>query len=142
MEAKKQTEQERIIEQLRKIRWIDKFHTFSKLIPEITQAGDDEKDIINNIVEDCCTELIRMYGQKKPPTKAAVRSVILRYMDAISYATVNTESKDFGYEMCWYIAEKINVTIRKYTETKVYGYWTVENNRLKEVSKRGKKARK
>ena len=71
---------------------------------------------------------------------ATVRNVILRYMDLISYAKVNTENRDFGYELCWYIAEKTGISIRKYTETKVYGYWRVEGSQLKEVTKRGKKA--
>ncbi|HEY9179026.1 MAG TPA: hypothetical protein VIN07_15140, partial [Flavipsychrobacter sp.] len=94
-----------------------------------------------NLVEDCCTELVRLYLAKKPPTVALVRSTILKYMDLISYAEVNTENRDFGYEMCWYIAEKTGISIRKYTETKVYGYWRVEGNQLKEVTKRGKKAK-
>ncbi len=128
-----------IIEQLRKIRWLDKYHNFHKIIPGVDHTPDHQKDIINNLVEDCCTELIRLYLAKKPPTVATVRTVVLQCMDQISYAKVNTENKDFGYELCWYIAEKTGISIRKYTETKVYGYWRVEGNLLKEVTKRGKK---
>lgn len=128
-----------IIEQLRKIRWVDKYHTFHRIVPGVENTPESEKETITNLVEDCCTELVRLYSAKKPPTVATVRSTILKYMDLISYAEVNTENRDFGYEMCWYIAEKTGITIRKYTETKVYGYWRVEGNQLKEVTKRGKR---
>lgn len=130
-----------IIEQLRKIRWVDKYHTFHRIVPGVENTPENEKETITNLVEDCCTELVRLYLAKKPPTVATVRAVILKYMDLISYAEVNTENRDFGYEMCWYIAEKTGISIRKYTETKVYGYWRVEGNQLKEVTKRGKKAK-
>lgn len=143
MSSKKENPESRaIIEQLRKIRWLDKYHNFHKIIPGVDNTPDHQKDIVNNLVEDCCTELVRLYSAKKKPTVAVVRSVILKYMDLISYADVNTENRDFGYELCWYIAEKIGITIRKYTDTKVYGYWRVENNRLKEVTKRGTKGKK
>lgn len=139
MSKKTKKELEEIIEQLRKIRWIDKYHNFHKIIPGVDDTPDEVKLLISNLVEDCCTELIRQYSAKKQPTVATIRSIILKHMDNISYADVNTENKDFGYEMCWYIAEKIGINIRKYTETKVYGYWRVENNMLREVTKRGKK---
>lgn len=125
-----------IIERLRKIRWVDKYHTFHKIVPGVDQTPDDHQNIIIQLVEDCCTELIRLYSAKKKPTVAIVRATILKYMDNISYADVNSENRDFGYELCWYIAEKANINIRKYTDTKIYGYWKVENNRLKEVTRR------
>lgn len=134
------TDNTAIIEKLRKIRWVDKYHTFSKIVPGVETTPEKEQEIIIRLLEDCCTELIRLYLAKKPPTVAVIRTTILRYMDLISYANVSTENRDFGYELCWYIAEKTGISIRKYTETKVYGYWRVEGNRLKEVTKRGKKA--
>lgn len=130
---------EQIIEELRKIRWVDKFHTFKDLVPEVEKAGDDEQKIVSDIIEDCCTELIRLYNQKKKPTKATIRKTMFKYMDDISYTDVNTECKDLGYEMFWYIAEKIDINLKKYTDTKVYGYWKVEDNTLKMVKKRGKR---
>lgn len=131
-----------IIEQLRKIRWVDKYDTFKKIQPGVEHTTEDQKDIITNLIEDCCTDLIRMYSLRKQPTVVAVRTTILHYMDKISYAEVNTENRDFGYELCWYIAEKTGISIRKYTDTKVYGYWKVEDNRLKDVTRRGKTSRK
>ncbi len=130
-----------IIEQLRKIRWVDKYHTFHKIVPGVERTPEADQEIIIKLLEDCCTELIRLYLAKKPPTVAVIRATILGYMDLISYAKVNTENRDFGYELCWYIAEKTGISIRKYTETKVYGYWRVEGNLLKEVTKRGKKTK-
>ena len=63
-------------------------------------------------------------------------------MDDISYTKVDELNKDFGYEMCWYIAEKVNVDLRKQTTTKVYGYWTIVEGKLKVVTKRGKRKTK
>lgn len=125
------------IEQLYKIRFVDKYDTFKQLIPGIEDTPEQEKEIIVKLVEDCCTALINLYSLRKKPAVPAVRSALLKHMDMISYAQVSTENRDFGYELCWYIAEKTGVTIRKYTETKVYGYWKVEGTRLKPVTKRG-----
>lgn len=133
---------EQIIEDLRKIRRTDKYHNFHKIIPGVADTPDHEQDTINEIIEDCCTELVRHYLSRKAPTRALVRNIILKHMDLISYAEVNTENKDFGYELCWYIAEKTGVPLRKYTDTKVYGYWKVEGTKLKAVTKRGNKKKK
>ena len=129
-------ENQAIIEKLRKIRWVDKYHTFHSIVPGVDDTTDEQKDILVNIVEDCCTELIRLYNTQKKPLVTVVRSTIIKYMDKISYADLNTENRDFGYELCWYIAEKAGVSIRKYTDSKVYGYWKVEGNQLKQVTRR------
>ncbi len=129
-------ENQAIIEKLRKIRWVDKYHTFHSIVPGVGDTTDEQKDILVNIVEDCCTELIRLYNTQKNPLVTVVRSTIIKYMDKISYADLNTENRDFGYELCWYIAEKAGVSIRKYTDSKVYGYWKVEGNQLKQVTRR------
>lgn len=135
----KNTETEKKIEELRRIRWVDKYHTFHKIVPGVEHTPEHEQNIIVEIIEECCTVLIRHYLGNKKPKVPTLRSVILQHMDMISYANVNTENRDFGYELCWYIAEKININIRKYTDTKVYGYWKVQDNHLKAVTKRGKK---
>lgn len=142
MNEKDKKQAEVIVEELRKFRWMDKYHNFHKIIPGVDDTPDEIKELISNIVEDCCTELIRHYSARKKPTIATIRSIILKCMDDISYTDVNTENKDFGYELCWYIAEKIGIKIRKYTETKVYGYWKVEENQLKAVTKRGIRKKK
>jgi hypothetical protein len=129
-------ENQSIIEKLRKIRWVDKYHTFHRIVPGVDDTTDEQKDILVNIVEDCCTELIRLYNTPKKPLVTLVRSTIIKYMDKISYADLNTENRDFGYELCWYIAEKAGISIRKYTDSKVYGYWKVEGNQLKQVTRR------
>lgn len=134
---------ENIIEQLRKFRWVDKYHNFKNLLPTIEHTSDDDREIISNIVEDCCTELIRIYNtSKRKPTKALLSKTILGYMDDISYTSVDELNKDFGYELCWYIAEKVDVDLRKQTTTKVYGYWTIVEDSLKTVTKRGKRKKK
>ncbi len=131
-----------IIEQLRKIRWIDKYHNFKNILPGIENTAEDQKEIIVNIVEDCCTDLIRVYNTQRRPTKLMIKKVILRYMDDISYAKVDELNRDFGYELCWYISEKVGINLRKSTDTKVYGYWQVVGEELKIVTKRGKRTQR
>lgn len=131
---------EEIIEQLRKFRWVDKHHNFKNLLPGVEFCSDEDKEIISNIVENCCTELIRIYNtNKRQPTKSVLSKTILKHMDDISYTNVDELNKDFGYELCWYIAEKIGLNLRKQTTTKVYGYWTIVEDKLKIVTKRGKR---
>ncbi len=134
---------EEVIEQLRKFRWVDKYHNFKNLLPGIEDSLTSEQETITNIVEDCCTELIALYmHHKRRPTVAAKKKILLKHMDLISYAKVDDLNKDFGYELCWYISEKVDVNLRKYSDTKVYGYWQVIEDQLKTVTKRGKRINK
>lgn len=125
-----------IIDNLYRLRWVDKYETFKALVPGIENSPEHEKEQVVEIIEHCCTVVIRLYSLRKKPTVASVRNAILAAMDKISYANLTVDNKDFGYELCWYIAEKSGVSLRKHTEGKVYGYWKVEGNMLKAVTKR------
>jgi hypothetical protein len=52
-------------------------------------------------------------------------------MDQISIAAVNGENKEFGYQLGWYLAEKVAVNLRKGTEKKVWGYWHIEADEVR-----------
>ena len=52
-------------------------------------------------------------------------------MDDISIAPVDGENKEFGYQLGWYLAEKVAVNLRKGTEKKVWGYWHIDGEEVK-----------
>ncbi len=131
-----------ILSKLYSFRGLDKYATFGKAQPGIIHSPDDQQDIISNILDTCCKELIIEIESVKRPTKTALKSIIIKHMDMIMNANVNTENKDFGYHLSYFLADKAGVDIWRYSDTKIWGYWKLEGNKLKTVSRvrRAKKA--
>lgn len=131
-----------ILAKLYSFRGMDKYATFGKAQSGIIHSPDDQQDIISNILDTCCKELIIELESTKRTSKTILKSIITKHMDAILQAEVNTENKDFGYHLCYFLAEKTGVDIWRHSDTKVWGYWKVEENKLKSVTRirRSKKA--
>lgn len=130
-----------ILSKLYSFRGLDKYATFGKAQPGIIHSPDDQQETISNILDTCCKELIIEIESSKRPPKTKLKSIIIAHMDMIMAAAVNPENKDFGYHLCYFLAEKTNVDLWRYSDTKVWGYWKVEGNKLKTVT-RVRKAKK
>lgn len=124
-----------ILAKLYSFRGMDKYATFGKAQSGIIHSPDDQQDIISNILDTCCKELIIEIESTKRTSKTILKSIITKHMDAILQAEVNTENKDFGYHLCYFLAEKTGVDIWRQSDTKVWGYWKVEENKLKSVTR-------
>ncbi len=124
-----------ILAKLYSFRGMDKYATFGKAQSGIIHSPDDQQDIISNILDTCCKELIIELESTKRTSKTILKSIITKHMDAILQAEVNTENKDFGYHLCYFLAEKTGVDIWRHSDTKVWGYWKVEENKLKSVTR-------
>lgn len=124
-----------ILAKLYSFRGMDKYATFGKAQSGIIHSPDDQQDIISNILDTCCKELIIELESTKRTSKTILKSIITKHMDAILQAEVNTENKDFGYHLCYFLAEKTGVDIWRQSDTKVWGYWKVEENKLKSVTR-------
>ena len=114
---------------------LDKYATFCKAQSGIIHAHEDQQQIISELLDNCCKDLAIEIESAKKPTKAILKAIIIKYMDAISSAAVNTENRDFGIHLCYFIAEKAGVDIRKQSETKLWGYWPIENDRIRVVTR-------
>ncbi len=124
-----------ILAKLYSFRGMDKYATFGKAQSGIIHSPDDQQDIISNILDTCCKELIIELESTKRTSKTILKSIITKYMDTILQAEVNAENKDFGYHLCYFLAEKTGVDIWRQSDTKVWGYWKVEENKLKSVTR-------
>lgn len=62
-------------------------------------------------------------------------------MNEIYTARVNAENKDFGYHLCWFLAEKVGLDLWKHSTTKIWGYWDIVNKEVKTVTRVRKAAR-
>jgi hypothetical protein len=124
-----------ILAKLYSFRGMDMYATFGKAQSGIIHSPDDQQDIISNILDTCCKELIIEIESTKRTSKTILKSIITKHMDAILQAEVNTENKDFGYHLCYFLAEKAGVDIWRHSDTKVWGYWKVEENKLKSVTR-------
>lgn len=124
------------LEKLYAFKSLDKYATFGKAQSGIIHAHEDQQQIISELLDNCCKELAIEIESVKKPTKTILRSIVIKYMDAISIAKVNTENRDFGIHLCYFLAEKAGIDIRRQSETKIWGYWTIDNNNLRVVTRK------
>lgn len=122
---------EQILQKLYDFRDLDKYATFSKAMPGIIHTADDQQEIINTILNTCAKELIIELESVKRPTKTALKTIIAKSMNNITAAGINTENKDFGYHLCWFLAEKVGLDLWKQSTTKIWGYWEIIDNQVK-----------
>lgn len=124
-----------ILKKLYTFRSVDKYETFGDAQPHIIYAADDQKNIISDILDHCCKTLIIEVESAKRPTKAALKDIIIRHMTNISTAPVNTANRDFGYHLCWFLAEKAGLDLWKNSTTKIWGYWDIVDTNVKTVTR-------
>lgn len=132
---------------LSKFRYVDKYQTFHEILPFVLHTSEEQKAIVNGILDDCAGVLLRLFNEPKKPTKPVLRQSLIECMDALAIARINAENREFGYQLGWYLAEKVNVNLKKGTEKKIWGYWQVEGNEVKlpvkpRISKKAKEQTK
>jgi hypothetical protein len=123
------------LEKLYSFRGMDKYAVFGKAQSGIIHTNEDQQQIINNILDNCCKELVIEIESVQKPTKSSLKDIITKCMQSIANAEVNTENKDFGYHLCYFLAEKIGLDIWRYSDTKIWGYWKIENGSVKTVKR-------
>ena len=123
------------LQKLYTFRGADKYATFGDAQPGISNTPDDQKEIIANILDTCCKELAIEIESAKKPTKTALKEIIIHHMNEIYTARVNAENKDFGYHLCWFLAEKVGLDLWKHSTTKIWGYWDIVNKEVKIVKR-------
>lgn len=123
-----------IITILTNFRWTDKYATFYKIIPSVTETGENEREIITELVNNCASELISIFEKDNKPTKAELKDTFTKYMDRIALAKVTPDNRDFGIELCWYLSEKVGLNFKSSSENRLWGFWKVEAGNVKTVS--------
>lgn len=113
----------------------DKYATFAKAQAGIINTTDEQKEVVSKILNDCCRSLINLYEATTSPTVLSLKNVIMDCMDALTFADINIENKDFGYELCWFLAEKTGINLKLRSDTKVWGFWRVQQNEVKSISR-------
>ena len=119
------------ISKLTKFRSVDKYEAFHEILPAVIHTTTEQKEIVCDILDRCCTALLQLLRLPKRPTKSVMKKVLVMCMDDISIAPVDGENKEFGYQLGWYLAEKVAVNLRKGTEKKVWGYWHIDGEEVK-----------
>lgn len=120
-----------IIDILSKFRYVDKYESFHEILPFVLLAPEDQKQIVTEILDHCCSQLLFHFNQGKKPSKILLKTVLIECMDALAVAPINAENREFGYQLGWYLADKVEVNLKKGTEKKLWGYWLIEKNEVK-----------
>ena len=128
-----------ILNKLYAFKTVDKYEAFQKLQPGVVNASALYKETINILLDVCCRDLIALFELAKKPTKLILKQTITRCMNKISKADLDAENRDFGYELCWFLAEKVGLELKRTSENRVWGYWKVNDNEVIPVSKAKRK---
>lgn len=119
---------------LTNFRWADKYATFYKMMPGIEHIGDEHKEIITDILDECCMHLLKALENERKPLKAELRGIITQHMNRIFLSPTTEENRDFGYELCWYLSDKIGLNFKLRSDSKAWGYWKVDAGSVKGIS--------
>lgn len=123
-------QKEQVLNILYKFKLVDKHQSFHEILPSVIFTSEEEKEIVANILDVCCTALIKHIEATKKPSKMVMKKIMIECMDAISIAPINAENREFGYQLGWYLSEKVMVSLNKGTEKKIWGYWQIEANEV------------
>lgn len=116
---------------LSKFRQVDKYESFHEILPAVIYTNEEQKKTVTELLDICCATLIDLYETSKKPSKIIMKKVLVQCMDELSIASIDAENREFGYQLGWYLAEKVNINLRKGTEKKIWGYWSIEANEVK-----------
>ena len=126
-------DKEATIAKLVRFEEIDKYRSFFKILPDVVQTTEAERDIITKILNKSSKELIALLKQEKKAHKASVKKIINDCMKQIALAEVNTVNKDFAYELCWYISDIAGLDMRMSSNAFMWGYWDVVLDEVKVI---------
>lgn len=124
-------DQRSVIDILSKFRYVDKYASFHEVLPAVLVAPVEQRQVVTEIVDRCCTELLFSFQNQDQPSVKLLRQSLIECMDALAIAPISAAHRDFGYQLGWYLAEKVQVDLRKGTERKLWGYWRIEGNEVK-----------
>ena len=131
------------IDFLNRFRWIDKYATFSKVLPPALITPAIEKEQVTDILDACCKEIATILKQGEKTGKTVLKQTIACFMDELARTDVCQVNKDFGYELFWYVGEKMGIDLKKVSHSKIWGYWKAESNSVVTVTgTRKRKAQK
>jgi hypothetical protein len=119
------------LHKLHKFKSVDKYATFKEILPSVIFSSERDKEIVSEILDNCCSSLIKEFEKPARPTKPVLKKMLISCMDELAVAPIDAENREFGYQLGWYLAEKANVDLQKGTEKKVWGYWKVEEEEVK-----------
>jgi len=118
---------------------VDKYETFYKILPAMEFSPEDQKSVVTNILDNCCNELITIHQADKKPLKSILKKVFIKYMNELARADIDTSNREFGYELCWYLSEKVDLKLKKSSENKIWGFWKIEEAEVKTIELKANK---
>jgi hypothetical protein len=120
-----------ILHKLDKFKSVDKYEAFNEILPTVVYSSPFDKEVVSEILNNCCSLLIAEFEISSRPSKPMLKKMLICCMDELTVAPIDAENREFGYQLGWYLAEKVNVDLQKGTERKVWGYWRVEEEEVK-----------
>lgn len=118
---------------------VDKYETFYKILPAVEFSPEDQKSIVSDILNNCCDDFITLHDADKKPLQSSLKKVFIKCMNELTIANIDTPNREFGYELCWYLSEKVGLKLKKTSENKIWGFWKVEEEEVKTIELRNSK---
>jgi hypothetical protein len=129
-----------ILNKLYAFKTVDKYDAFQSIQPDIILTNEAYKIIVSDLLDSCCKQLISLFETTKKPTKLSLKQCITKCMSSIAKADIDSENRDFGYELSWFLAEKVGLNLKQSSGDKIWGYWKINEDEVIPVHpKRNKK---
>lgn len=88
----------------------DKFKVYADLQPAVVNSTEADKKFVNDEVNACCNELLQ-YVQTSKPLDGNLKKIVRSSVDRIEDAGIDTEDREFCYELYFQIGEILGIDI-------------------------------
>ncbi len=89
---------------------VDKFSEYQHLQPAVENSTDDDKKLISDEMNSCCSGLIEQIN-KKSTDPSVFKKIVRDSLDRIKDAGLDTEDEEFCYELFFQIGEILGIDI-------------------------------
>ncbi len=94
---------------------LDKFKEYQHLQSTVENSTEQDKKFINDEINKCCKELLQELN--KTPTDDNLKKIVRDSIEKIEVAMLDTEDREFCYELYFKIGEILGIDIEDKTVT-------------------------
>lgn len=101
---------EKIKAELKEFIIADKFEEYKHLQPSVENSTEEDRQLINDEMNACGTQLLNHLDQKKPSAKT-LKQIVRKSLENIKLSMLDTEDEEFCYELYFVLGKILGIDI-------------------------------
>jgi Domain of unknown function (DUF4844) len=101
---------EKIKAELKEFIIADKFDKYKHLQPAVENSTEEDRQLINDEMNTCGTQLLNHLAQKKSSAKT-LKQIVRKSLENIKLSMLDTEDEEFCYELYYVIGEILGIDV-------------------------------